>query len=85
MRFDSGGFDGIHVVVPQGHEQRLFAEPPDFMAAIFFRGAQDSEILSEVVENLRRRSANRLHPVIVGSDAVDEIQSVRAILPVQDL
>ena len=75
----SGGFDGIRVVVAQGHEQRLFAEAPDFMAAVFFRRAQDSEILSDVIENLRRGPPNRLHPVIVGSDAVDEIQSVGAV------
>ena len=46
---DSGGFDGLDVVVPQGHEQRLFAEAPDFMAAVFFRRAEDSEIFSDMV------------------------------------
>ena len=75
----SGGFDGIHVVVPQGHEKRLFAKAPDFMAAIFFRRAQNSEFLSNVIENLRRCPPNRLHPVVVGSDAVDKIQSVGAV------
>ena len=82
---DSGGFDGIRVVVAQGHEKRLFAEAPDFMAAVFFRRAQDSEILSDMVENLRRCPPDRLHPVVVGGNAVDEIQGVGAVLLVEDL
>ena len=32
-------------------------------------------------ENLRRGSRDRLHPVVVGGNAVDEIQRVRAVLP----
>ncbi len=80
---DSGRLDGLHVVVAQGHEKRLFAEPPNFMAAISFRRAQDSEILSDMIEDLGRRPPDRLHPVVVGSDAVDKIQSVRAIVMVK--
>ena len=72
-------------MVPQGHEQHLFAETPDFVAAIFFRRAQDSEILSGRVENPRRGAPDRLHAVVVGSDAVDEVQRVRIALGVRGL
>ena len=82
---DSGRPDGLRVVVPQGHEQRLFAEPPDFMAAISFRRAQNSEILSDVVEDPRGCPPDRLHPVVVGGDAVDEIQSLGASLLAEGL
>ena len=33
IRQTAGRFDGIHIVVAQCHEERLFAESPDFMAA----------------------------------------------------
>ena len=60
------------------HEERLFAEAPDIVAAVFFRCAEDSEILSDVVENPRGRPPNRLNAVVVGRDAVDKVQRVRA-------
>ena len=80
-----GRLNGIHVVFPQGHEQRLLAEAADFMPAVFFRGAQDSEILADVIEDFGCGAPNGLDPVIVGSDAVDEIQSVGLVLPIQGL
>src|SRR5271167_4685535 len=49
------------------------------MAAISFRRAQNSEILTHVVQDLRRCPPDRLQPVIVGSNAVDTIQSVRTV------
>ena len=61
------------VVVPQRHEKRLFAEPPDLVAAVLFRGAEDSEVLADTVEDPRRGPANRLDPVVVGRDAVHEV------------
>jgi hypothetical protein len=79
---DSGRSNRLHVVIAQRHEKSFFAEAPDFMSAIPFRRAQNSEIFSHVVENLCRCPPNRLHAVIVGSDAVDEIQSVGAGLGV---
>ena len=72
----AGCLDGLHIVVAQSHEKRLFAEPPDFMTAVLFRRAQDSEVLSDMVENPRGGPPNRLNPVVVGGDAVDEIQRV---------
>ena len=48
MRCTPGRFDGIHVVVAQRHEEHLFAEAPDFVTAVFFRRAEDSEVLAGV-------------------------------------
>ena len=45
------GLDGLHVVVAQGHEQRFFAEAPDFVSAVFFRRAENAEVRSNLVEN----------------------------------
>src|SRR5271166_3093683 len=82
---DSGCLDGLNVVVAQSHEQRLFAEPSHFMTAVFLSSAQDSEVRSDVIENLRCRPPDGLHPVVVGGDAVDEVQRVGGIGAVQYL
>src|SRR5208337_1112731 len=60
----SGCLDGLHVVVTQGHEKRLLAEPPDIMTAVLFRRAQDSEVLSDIIENPRCCPPDRLNPVV---------------------
>ena len=44
---DAGGANGLGVVVAQGHEQHLFAEPPYIVSAVPFLGAQDAEVLAE--------------------------------------
>src|SRR5271165_3869177 len=72
-------------MVAQSHEKRLFAESPDVMAAILFCRAQDSEVLSDFIENPRRCAPDRLNPVIVGGDAVDEIQRLGGIGAVEYL
>src|SRR5664279_2559551 len=54
------------------------------MTAVFFGGAEDRKIGSNMIENLRCGASNRLHAVIVGSNTVDEIQSVRGLAAAQD-
>ena len=82
---NSGCLNGLDVVVTQGHEEHFFAKAAHFVATVFFVGSKDSEILSDMIENPRRCASNRLHPVVVGGNAVDEIQGVRTIVPVQNL
>ncbi len=88
-----GGDDSLHsrrldrlgVVIAQGQEQHLFAKSPDFVAAVFLGSAQDSEVFSDVVENPGGGASDRLHAVVVGSNAVDEIKGVGAVLSVENL
>src|SRR5512135_3018069 len=80
----SGFTDGLSIVVAQGAEQRLLAKTPNFMTTVFLGGAQNSKILSYMVQNFRRGLSNRLYAVVVGSNAVYKIQSARA-LAIQDL
>ena len=75
---DSRCLDRLGVVIAQGLEEHFFAEAANFVAAVFLRGAQDSEVLSDVGEDPGGGSPDRLHAVVVGSDAVDEIKSVGA-------
>jgi hypothetical protein len=81
----SRGLDGVHIVIAQRHEQRLFAESAGLMPAVFFRRAQDPEIHSGRGENSRGSAPDRLHAVVVGSDTVHEVQRIRATLGVRGL
>src|SRR5208283_4245240 len=68
---DSGGPDGLRVVVPQRDEQGLFPEAPNFVATVLLDSAQNSEVRAAMIENLRCGPRNRLHAVVVRRDAVD--------------
>src|SRR3954469_24459555 len=77
--------NGLAVVVTKGHKEQLFAEAPDFMAAVTLGWTQDSEILANMVKNSRGRPGDGLHAVIERSDTVDEVQRICAGLLVEAL
>ena len=63
-----------------GHEERLFSEPADLVSAVSLSRAEDSEILVKVVEDSRRGACDRLHAVVIGRNAVHEVECAGAIL-----
>ena len=65
MRVTPDRLDGLRIVFPQSHEQRLFPEAPDVVTAVFFNSAQDAEILTSPVENSGSGPPDRLDPVVV--------------------
>src|SRR4030095_3885507 len=50
------------------------------MAAVPLRAAQNSEVLPDICEDPGSRTRDRLHAVVVGSDAVDEVESVGGLI-----
>ena len=65
-------------------EQHLLAEAPDIVSAVALLRAEDAEVAVETAEDARGGAPDRLDPIVVGGDAVDEVQRVRAAAAVQD-
>ena len=81
---NAGRANGLGVVIPQGHEQRLLAEAPDIVPAVALLRAENAEVLVEAAEDAGGGAPDRLGPIVVGGDAVDEVQRVCAAIAVQD-
>ena len=74
------GSDGLGVVSAQRLEQGLLAEAPNVVAAVALCGAENPEIHARAAEDAGCGAADRLHPIVIRSDAVDEIQCLAVLV-----
>ena len=64
----------FRIFIPQILKQHLFTESPDLVAAVFFVLPENTEILIGCLQDSGAGSADILHPVIIGGNAVDKIK-----------
>ena len=82
---DAAVNDIFRVGVLQVLVEHLFPEASGLVAAVFFLGAENTEILSGCGQQLGRSPGDLLHAVVKGGNTVDEIERFGGLLAVEHL